>query len=105
VTKAGNFEEQTLEQQRRALDAMLDGDPEPYMGTWSIRDPVSLFGAWEPCKTGWPDLSKTFRWVGSRFADGAFTCDVEVAYTGEDLAYTWGTSGARSPSTAARSAP
>jgi ketosteroid isomerase-like protein len=90
MTKAENFEEQTLERQQLALDAMLEGDPEPYMGTWSQRDPVSLFGAWGPCKTGWSELSKTFRWVGSRFADGTMTYDLEVAYAGEDLAYTVG---------------
>ena len=67
MTQAENFEEQTLERQRLALvDAMFGGDPEPYVGTWSRRNPVSLFGAWGPCKAGWPELSKTFRWVGDR---------------------------------------
>jgi ketosteroid isomerase-like protein len=90
MTKVENFEEQTLERQRLALDAMFEGDPEPYMETWSQRDPVSLFGAWGPCKTGWSELSETFRWVGSRFGGGDMSSDLEVAYAGEDLAYTVG---------------
>ena len=40
----------TLEQQRRANNAMSSGDPEPYMNLWSRKDPVSLFGAWGPCQ-------------------------------------------------------
>lgn len=90
MTKVESFEGQTLERQRLALDAMFEGDPEPYMETWSQRDPVSLFGAWGPCKTGWSELSETFRWVGSRFGGGEMTYDLEVAYAGEDLAYTVG---------------
>jgi hypothetical protein len=43
---------------------MFCGDPEPYMNMWSRKDPVSLFGAWGPCKTGWDDISHTLRWVG-----------------------------------------
>jgi hypothetical protein len=55
---------------RRANDAMMAGDPGPYIEMWSRRDPVSLFGAWGPCHTGWAQLDETFRWVGSRFSDG-----------------------------------
>ena len=90
MTKVEDFEVQTLERQRLALEAMFEGDPEPYMEMWSQRNPVSLFGAWGPCKTGWSELSKTFRWVGSRFGGGAMTYDLEVAYAGDDLAYTVG---------------
>ena len=52
----------TLEQQRRANDAMFSGDPEPYMNLWSRKDPVSLFGAWGPCNTSWDDISRTLCW-------------------------------------------
>jgi hypothetical protein len=58
------------QQQRRANDAMFSGDPDPYMSMWSGKDPVSLFGAWEPCTTGWDDISRTLRWVETRLADG-----------------------------------
>jgi ketosteroid isomerase-like protein len=69
---------------------MYAGDPEPYLAMFSQRDPVSLFGAFGPCKTGWSEVSQTVGWVGSRFSDGDMTTDVEVAYVGADLAYTVG---------------
>jgi ketosteroid isomerase-like protein len=81
----------TLERQREAVEAMHEGDPEPYIALWSQRDPVSLFGAWGPCKTGWEELSRTFRWVGSRFSDGRDTSfEIEVAEVNGHLAYSVG---------------
>lgn len=69
------------------VEGLFRGDPEPYESIWSRRDPVSLFGAWGPCKTGWSDLERTFAWVASRFSDAAMTIQTEVAYSGADLAY------------------
>jgi ketosteroid isomerase-like protein len=80
----------TLDRQQAANDSMFAGDPGPYLGMWSRRDPVSLFGAWGPCKTGWADLDRTYRWVGSRFADGDLSYPLKVAEAGTDLAYTVG---------------
>jgi ketosteroid isomerase-like protein len=80
----------TLEQQRWANDAMFSGDPEPYMSMWSCQDPVSLFGAWGPCQTGWDDISRTLRWVGTRFADGRMSFDLDVIHAGADAAHTVG---------------
>jgi ketosteroid isomerase-like protein len=52
--------------------------------------PVSLFGAFGPCKTGWSEVSRTLRWAITRFSGGDMTTDLEVAYVGADLAYTVG---------------
>jgi hypothetical protein len=43
------------------------GNPKPFMELWSHEheNDVSLFGAFGPCKRGWDELSRTFRWVGS----------------------------------------
>jgi ketosteroid isomerase-like protein len=90
MSEAEDFTSKTLERQRVANDAMFAGDPGPYMSMWSRRDPVSLFGAWGPCKTGWGDLSQTYRWVGSRFSDGQTSYPLEVIHVGTDLAYTAG---------------
>jgi hypothetical protein len=79
-----------LEQQRRANDAIYAGDPEPYMEMFSRKDPVSLFGAWGPCKTGWEDISRTLRWVASRFTDGQMSFDLDVIHVGTDTAHTVG---------------
>jgi ketosteroid isomerase-like protein len=79
-----------LEQQRRANDAIYAGDPGPYMEMFSRKDPVSLFGAWGPCKTGWEDISRTLRWVASRFSDGQMSFDLDVVHVGTDTAHTVG---------------
>ncbi len=85
-----DFTSKVLERQRVANDAMYAGDPEPYLSMWSRDDPVSLFGAWGPCKAGWDELSRTYRWVGSRFSRGHVSYPLEVVHAGTDLAYTVG---------------
>jgi ketosteroid isomerase-like protein len=90
MTSTEDFLSRTMQEMAAAGDAMFAGNPEPGMALWSQRQPVSLFGAWGPCKTGWDELSQTFRWVGSRFSDGQMTYPVEVARAGADLAYTVG---------------
>jgi ketosteroid isomerase-like protein len=61
------------------------------MELWSRHDPVTLFGAWGPCKSGWDELARIFRWVASRFSNvSEFRYDVEVAEVSGDLAYTVG---------------
>ncbi|GHE45352.1 nuclear transport factor 2 family protein [Streptomyces vinaceus] len=85
-----DFSEVTLRRQRVANDAMYAGDPEPFMAMWSRSEDVSLFGAFGPCKTGWPALSEVFRWVGGRFSNGAMRTEFEVVHAGTELAYTVG---------------
>jgi len=46
------------------VNGLFKGDPEPYLSLWSREGPVSVFGAWGPCKTGWPDL-EDLRYQGS----------------------------------------
>ena len=57
MSEPEDFNTETLERQQMASDAMVAGDPGPFMSMWSRRNPVSVFGAWGPCKTGWDDLS------------------------------------------------
>ena len=79
-----------LERVHGALRAMGGGDPEPYMALWSRGDDVSLFGAWGPCKVGWEELERTFRWVGRRFGGGELIAEDTVVEVAGDLAYTVG---------------
>jgi ketosteroid isomerase-like protein len=80
-----------LQRQGDTAGPMYRGDPGPWMALWSRRDPVSLFGAWGPCKRGWDELSRTFRWVGTRFSGGRDSrFDIEVAGVSGDLAYSVG---------------
>ena len=41
-----------LQRQGDTAGPMYHGDPGPWMALWSRRDPVSLFGAWGPCRRG-----------------------------------------------------
>jgi ketosteroid isomerase-like protein len=80
-----------LARQDEAGEAMYRGNPEPWMVLWSQRDPVSLFGAWGPCRTGWADVARTFRWVGGRMSGGRSPrFDVVVSDVRGDLAYSVG---------------
>ena len=83
--------QRVLDRLHSALAAMMNGDPEPYMAMWSHSDDVTLFGAWGPCKRGWAELSKTFRWVASRFGpDSECIIDDLVVQVCGDVAYTVG---------------
>jgi ketosteroid isomerase-like protein len=88
------FRSTILAKQAEAEAALaLRGDPAPRMELWSRRDPVTQFGAWGPNKSGWEEVSRTFRWVGDRFTKSSvsdFRYDVEVADVNGDLAYTVG---------------
>src|SRR3954453_11251591 len=81
---------QALERTAKANDAMYAGDPEPYIALFTHQDPVSLFGAWGPCKTAWPDIERTLRWVGSCFSDGTMATENVVVHSSGDVAYTVG---------------
>lgn len=86
-----DFRTTTLDRHAAAHESMVRGDPAPLLQLWSHRDPVSLFGAWGPCQTGWERLARTLNWVGSRYSGGtAATSEVEVADVSGDLAYTVG---------------
>jgi ketosteroid isomerase-like protein len=77
-------------QVRDALSAMGQGDPQPYIDCWADRPEVTLFGAWGPIEQGYQALTKTFRWVGSRFTGGERVVEDTVAFAAGDLAYTAG---------------
>lgn len=86
-----DFQATTLLRQAAAHEEMVRGNPEPFIGMWSRREPVSLFGAWGPCQTGWERLVRTFRWVGSRYSEGTGArSEVQVLGLGDELAYTVG---------------
>lgn len=81
---------ETLRRERLAEEALYLGNPEPFKQVWSHADDVSLFGAFGPCKTGWPQLSRILDWLASRYRDGIVSSDYEVVYEGTDVAYTVG---------------
>ena len=58
------------ERHHEAEEALVQGDVEPRLRMWSHSDPVSLFGALGVSKSGWDELSPTFRSVASRLSGG-----------------------------------
>jgi ketosteroid isomerase-like protein len=90
-----DFRAGILARQTKAEAALVQGDLEPRLALWSRQDPVSVWGAWGPCKTGWDEVSRIFHWVASRFSDDGttrsdFHYDIEVADVVGDMAYTVG---------------
>lgn len=91
VSEVDEFLAEIVPQQEAAERAIHHGDVEPRMAIWSRNDPVSMFGAAVPVKTGWDDLSQAFRWVASRFTDSTeYRFEVLAAGASGDLAYTVG---------------
>jgi ketosteroid isomerase-like protein len=80
-----------LPRQMHAEEAIHNGDVEPRMAMWSRKDPVTLFGAAGPNKSGWHQVNQTFRWVASMFSDcREYTFELVAAGVSRDLAYTVG---------------
>ena len=65
ISELDDFLTTTLARQVEAEEAIHNGDPTPRMQMWSTSDPVTLFGAGVPNKSGWDEVSRTFRWVAS----------------------------------------
>jgi len=80
-----------LDRQSKAEEAIHNGDPKPRIEMWSTNDPVTLFGALGPCKSGTDELIRTFRWVASIFTNCiAYDFELVAAGVSGDLAYTVG---------------
>lgn len=69
-------------------DALHRGDPRPRAGTWTAREPVTLFGAWLTA-TGPAEVGEAFARIAGAFT-GPASSEVEVLASGVggDLAYT-----------------
>ncbi len=86
-----DFLTKTLARQVEAEEAIHNGDVMPRMAMWSTSNPVTLFGAAGPNKSGWDEVSRTFRWVASRFSNcTAYRFELVAAGASGDLAYTVG---------------
>jgi len=91
VTEVDAFLSDMLPRQLVAEHALCRGDVDPRSGTWSQRDPVTLFGAGVRARGGWDEVSGPFRWLAGRFSalhDYAF--ELVAAGASGDLAYTVG---------------
>jgi ketosteroid isomerase-like protein len=91
VSEVEEFLAGMLPRQLAAEHALCRGDAGPRAGTWSQRDPVTLFGALSPARQGWDDVSDVFRRLGERFSDlRDYEFELVAAGASGDLAYTVG---------------
>lgn len=91
MSEPEDFLSDILTRQIEAEKAIHSGDPAPRVAMWSTKDPVTLFGAWGPCKSGWGEVGPTFDWVASRFSDCTdYRFELVAADVSGDLAYTVG---------------
>jgi hypothetical protein len=52
MSELDNFLSDVIPRQIKAEKAIHNGDPVQRLEMWSENDPVTLFGAWGPCKSG-----------------------------------------------------
>jgi ketosteroid isomerase-like protein len=91
MSEVDEFLADILPRQIEAEKALHSGDVEPRLALWSANDPVTVFGAFGVAKSGWDDVSETFRWVASRFSSmAAYDFELVAAGASGDLAYTVG---------------
>jgi len=91
MSEVDDFFTSTLARQIKAEEAIHNGDPAPRLEMWSTKDPLTLFGAWGPCKTGSEEVTRISRWVASRFSDcTAYSFELVAVGVSGDLAYTVG---------------
>jgi ketosteroid isomerase-like protein len=91
MSELDDFIASTLPRQIKAEEAIHNGDPAPRLEMWSTEDPVTLFGAWGPCKSGTDEVTRISRWVASRFSHStAYSFELVAAGVSGDLAYSVG---------------
>jgi ketosteroid isomerase-like protein len=90
-SEVDHFLDTTIARQVEVEKALHRGDPTPRMAMWSHEDPVTVFGALGPCKSGWDEVSRIFRWVASLFSGVKdYRFELVAAGASGDLAYTVG---------------
>jgi ketosteroid isomerase-like protein len=96
MTDLASFRTMISEHQHEAEEALVRGDVGPRMQMWSHSDPVSLFAAVGPSKSGWNELEPTFRSVASRLSGGhdvsyeimSFDASADMAWTAGFVRFT-----------------
>jgi ketosteroid isomerase-like protein len=86
-----DFLANTINRQIKAEEVIHNGDPVLRLEMWSTKHPVTLFGAWGPCKSGSEEVTRISRWVASKFSNcTAYNFELVAAGVSGDLAYTVG---------------
>jgi ketosteroid isomerase-like protein len=90
VTDREDFIAWTQSTLREAEKALHNGDAEPRLALWSLREPVSVLGAWRSA-TGQSEVRELFRALADTFSDcTSHVYDIVSAEVIGDLAFTAG---------------
>jgi len=88
MTELEDFLAPTLARQMDAELALVSGDAGPRLDMTSLDDPVTVFGAKVPIRSGWDEVSETLRWLAARWSDCTdYRFDLVAADVSGDLAY------------------
>ena len=91
MSELDHFLTATLTRQFDAEQALINGNPGPRLAMTSTQDPVTVFGAKVPLRSGWDEVSGTVRWLASRWSNGTdYRFEPVAAGVSEDLAYVVG---------------
>jgi ketosteroid isomerase-like protein len=81
----------SIARSKRRKQFTMETHHSPRLEMWSKKDPVTLFGAWGPCKRGSEEVIRISRWVESRFSNCTENrFELVAAGVSGDLAYTEG---------------
>ncbi len=88
MSELDDFLHPALARQIEAEQALINGDAEPRLAMTSTQDPVTVFGAKVPLRSGWDEVSETLRWLAARWSDSTdYRFEVVTAGISGDLAY------------------
>lgn len=88
MSELEDFLTPTLARQIDAEKALINGDAGPRLAMTSTRDPVTVFGAKVPLRSGWDQVSETLRWLAARWSDSTdYRFEVVAAGISGDVAY------------------
>ena len=88
MSELDDFLTPTLARQIDAEQALINGDAEPRLAMTSTQDPVTVFGAKVPLRSGWDEVSETLGWLAARWSDSTgYRFEVTAAGISGDIAY------------------
>jgi len=70
-----------LKRYDRAMNRLVNGDPEPIKALYSHGDETSQCGAWGGVERGWGEVNARWDWVAAQFIPGESTLKQEIVLT------------------------
>ena len=88
MSELDDFLTPTLARQVEAEQALINGDPGLRLAMTSTHEPVTVFGAKVPLRSGWDEVSEILRWLAARWSDSTdYRFEVTAADISGDIAY------------------